>query len=147
MIKAGCHCGAVRLTLDPAPNWVLDCNCSICSRYGALWAYPWDGLGKRNLSATIVQGADAIDAYIWGGRRIGFWRCRSCGCLTHHTALASPTNIRGINARLFVNFDPASVTIHRSDSAHTGRFWTRPDAPILDEPRQPMSPLPPNDWR
>jgi hypothetical protein len=147
MVRAACHCGTVRITLDPAPSWVLDCNCSICRRYGTLWAYTWDFLGKRSLRATLIQGTDALEPYIWGDREIGFWRCKMCGCVTHHTALNEPAKIRGVNARIFVDFDPASVTIHRSDNAHTGRFWTRPDAPIWEGPQPPMDAPGPDDWR
>jgi hypothetical protein len=106
--------------MAPAPTWVLDCNCSICRRYGVLWAYRRDRLAKRTLKATLVQGGDALEAYVWGDRELGFWRCKACGCLTHHTVVDEPTQMRGVNARLFVHFDPASVTIHRSDNAHTG---------------------------
>src|SRR5262245_60713223 len=95
MIKAACHCGAVRITVEPAPSWVLDCNCSICRRHGALWAYSWDRLGKRDLSVNLIQGADALESYIWGDRELGVWRCRTCGCVTHHTLLSAPSKIRG----------------------------------------------------
>jgi len=147
MVRAACHCGSVRIVMEPAPTWVLDCNCSICRRYGALWAYSWDRIGEREVSATLVQGAEATEAYIWGDRELGFHRCRTCGCVTHHTALDQPARIRGVNARLFVNFDPAGVTIHRSDNAHTGWFWTRPDAPIWPGAQPPMPPPGPDDWR
>ena len=147
MVRAACHCGAVRITLEPGPTWVLDCNCSICRRYGALWAYTHDRLADRDLDARLIQGEDALEVYIWGYRWIGFWRCRNCGCLTHHTALSEPSKIRGVNARTFVNFDPASVTIHRSDNAHTGWFWSRPDAPIWEGAQPAMAPPGPDDWR
>ena len=39
MIEASCDCGAVRMEIDEPPLWVTDCNCGICRRYGALWAY------------------------------------------------------------------------------------------------------------
>ena len=39
MIRATCHCGAVTLELDEAPREITKCNCSICRRYGVLWAY------------------------------------------------------------------------------------------------------------
>ena len=39
MIRASCHCGAVCLEIDAAPAEVTECNCSICRRYGGLWAY------------------------------------------------------------------------------------------------------------
>jgi hypothetical protein len=147
MVRAACHCGAVRITMEPAPTWVLDCNCSICRRYGALWAYTWDKLAERALSATLLQGSDALEAYVWGDRELGFWRCKECGCLTHGTLLSEPSTIRTVNARMFVSFDPASVTIHRSDNAHTGWFWTRPDAPIWAGSHPPTDPPGPDNWR
>lgn len=146
MVRAACHCGAVRLTMELAPAWVLDCNCSICRRYGALWAYAWDRLAEKDLDIRLVQGENAIEAYIWGDRWIGFWRCKACGCLTHHTALDRPSQIRAVNARMFVDFDPGAVTVHRSDNAHTGRFWTRPDAPVWKGAHPPMPPPGPDDW-
>jgi hypothetical protein len=131
-----------------APSWVLDCNCSICRRYGALWAYREDILAnKRALNVTLVQGAEAIETYLWDHRWIGFCRCKHCGCVTHHVATHEPQVLRGVNARMFVNFDPASVTIHRSDNAHTGFFWSRPDAPIWPGPQAPLPPPGPDDWR
>src|SRR5450759_179867 len=38
-IDASCHCGAVHLAIDAPPETLTECNCSICRRYGALWAY------------------------------------------------------------------------------------------------------------
>jgi hypothetical protein len=133
--------------MEPAPSWVLDCNCSICRRYGALWAYRRDRIAGSELDITLLQGASEIEAYVWGDRMIGFWRCKGCGCLTHHTALAKPERIRAVNARMFVHFDPRSVTIHRSDSAHTGWFWSRPDADIWKGPQPPTETSGPDDWR
>jgi hypothetical protein len=147
MIKAACHCGAVRLTVTPAPVWVLDCNCSICRRTGALWAYSRDILAQTTLEMRLLQGADKLETYLWNDREIGFCRCKACGCLTHHVAMETPNAIRGVNARMFVGFDPESVTIYRSDNAHTGFFWTRPDEPIWPG-AQPPVPVPgPEDWR
>ena len=147
MIRAACHCGAVRMTLEVAPDWVLDCNCSICRRYGTLWAYGWDGRARRDLGAVLVQGGGELEAYIWGSRQIGLWRCKTCGCLTHHTALAKPDQIRAINARMFVNFDPASVTIDQCDNGHSNRFWTRTDGPIQQGHQPAMGPEGVDDWR
>ena len=149
MIRAACHCGSVRLTLEPAPRWVLDCNCSICRRYGALWAYTQNpGDGKPVLRASIVQGADALEGYVWGDRWSAVWRCKACGCvMCGGMSLDRPENLRTVNARMFVDFDPAGVTIQRIDNAHTGRFWTRPDAEILKGRQELMPPPGPDDWR
>ena len=36
---ASCHCGAVRIALPEHPSAGTECNCSYCSRTGAVWAY------------------------------------------------------------------------------------------------------------
>jgi len=147
MVRAACHCGAVRITMEPGPSWVLDCNCSICRRYGTLWAYSWDFIASRALDAKLIQGAEAVETYLWNGRGIGFCRCKHCGCVTHHVAMNEPTKLRGVNARMFVHFDTSTVTIQRSDNAHTGWFWSRPDAPVWAGPQPPMPVPGPDDWR
>ncbi len=53
MIRASCHCGAVVIEADRLPRGVTECNCSICRRLGARWAY------YTRKSARIVAGADA----------------------------------------------------------------------------------------
>ena len=39
MITTTCHCGAVQIGIARAPEMLTNCNCSICRRYGTLWAY------------------------------------------------------------------------------------------------------------
>lgn len=38
-LKGACHCGDVRLTLPSRPPKATRCNCSLCRRVGAVWAY------------------------------------------------------------------------------------------------------------
>lgn len=38
-----CHCGGAGWTLDGDPGPVTACNCTLCRRYGALWAYDYEG--------------------------------------------------------------------------------------------------------
>jgi hypothetical protein len=114
MPTATCHCGAVRLDVARAPQRLTDCNCSICRRYGALWAY-------YRASAVHVTGATAI--YRWGDRILEFHRCRVCGCVTHHARTkGSRDSTVGVNAR---NFDPAIVAkarIRHLDGASTWKY-------------------------
>ncbi|HEY2708928.1 MAG TPA: GFA family protein [Caulobacteraceae bacterium] len=49
MVTGSCHCGAAGWTLDGDPGRVTACNCTLCRRYGALWAYDYDG-ERINLS-------------------------------------------------------------------------------------------------
>jgi hypothetical protein len=39
MIATTCHCGAVRISIPRVPETLTHCDCSICRRYGTLWAY------------------------------------------------------------------------------------------------------------
>ena len=142
MVRAACHCTAVRFELAEPPSWVLDCNCTLCRRYGALWAYP-DAAGVR-----FVQGLDATDAYVWGDRELSFHRCQECGCVTHMAALETePARIYGINARLIPTLDPASVRLRQRDNGHTGFFWTRSSAPPEPSQHPKLGPPRPEDWR
>ena len=79
MIEGSCHCGAVRWQFDGDPESATACSCTVCRRYGVLWAY--DLVGDR----TQISGPTR--AYIWSERRIGFHFCEQCGCITHYRAL------------------------------------------------------------
>ncbi len=110
-IEASCHCGAVRLEIMTPPQSVTDCNCSICRRYGALWAYysPQD--------VKILTAAGATEFYRWGEGSIEFHRCKSCGCASHWSAVDRGANRMGVNARLM---DPAllrTVPVRKVDGA------------------------------
>jgi hypothetical protein len=96
MIHASCHCGAVRLEIDTPPETVLDCRCSICRRYGTLWAY----YAPSHVRITPAQGA--TDIYMWQNHDLEFHRCKTCGCITHWAAAPKfqPADRMGVNARL-----------------------------------------------
>jgi hypothetical protein len=38
-LVASCHCGATRISLPSHPTEAKSCNCSYCTRTGAVWAY------------------------------------------------------------------------------------------------------------
>jgi hypothetical protein len=40
-----CHCGKHGWTFDVDPGSATACNCTLCRRYGALWAYDYEGEG------------------------------------------------------------------------------------------------------
>lgn len=117
MIVATCHCGAVSIEVARTPRVLTDCNCSICRRYGTLWAY------YRAASIRVVCAADALAIYSWNGKRLEFFHCRTCGCVTHHERTHKrPDSTVGVNAR---NFDPAIVAAARTrrlDGASTWKY-------------------------
>jgi hypothetical protein len=60
MLSTSCHCGAVSLEIDRKPRSLTDCNCSICRRYGALWAY----YTRKSVRVSCAPGSMSIHA--WG---------------------------------------------------------------------------------
>ena len=38
-LNGSCHCGAVAYTVEADPATAMTCNCSICSRLGAVWTF------------------------------------------------------------------------------------------------------------
>jgi hypothetical protein len=99
------------------PRRLTDCNCSICRRYGALWAY------YRNSEVSLKYRRRDVEAYVWGDRMLRFMRCKNCGCVLHHErARRRPDSTVGVNMR---NVDPAviaKVRIRRLDGAGTWQF-------------------------
>jgi hypothetical protein len=113
VIEASCHCGAVRFAIDDAPTEVTDCNCSICRRYGALWAY--------YAPSQVRPSHDefATDIYLWGERSLEFHRCANCGCITHWLTVDRAGDRMGINARLMAPATLALARVRRLDGAAT----------------------------
>ena len=56
-----CDCGGVTIRVPGPPEWVAECNCSICRRLGWLIAYyPPDELTISGETATYVRGERII---------------------------------------------------------------------------------------
>jgi hypothetical protein len=144
-VKAACHCGAVRYETAAPPSWVLDCNCTLCRRYGVLWAYPHN---RDPVTLTRLPEPDATDTYVWGDKSIAFHRCKVCGCMTHMAAIdIDPPQVFGVNTRMMVGLDPATVRVVQIDNGHSGFFWTKTSESPLVSRHPPMPPPGPDDWR
>jgi hypothetical protein len=114
-IQASCHCGAVKMEIDAAPETITDCNCSLCSRYGVLWAY-------YSPAQVRISAADgATGTYLWSRRAIGFHHCKACGCVTHWAATDPAMQRMGVNARLMGPEVIARTRLRLLDGADT---WT-----------------------
>ena len=116
MIRASCHCGLICLDIEVAPSEVTECNCSICRRYGVLWAY-------YSPKQVIVQtSGGATDTYIWDDRSIVFHRCPNCGCVSHWTAVDEARDRMGVNARLMPMEVLAKARVRHLDGANTEQY-------------------------
>ncbi len=102
MLKGSCHCGAVQWQFDGIPASATACNCTICRRYGVLWAYDFEGEG--------IQVSGSTQVYI-RGESIGFHFCPTCGCVAYWLSLEPNEEGRrriAINLRLVE--EPETVT-------------------------------------
>ena len=114
MIESSCICGAVRLAISRAPDEVTDCNCTMCRRYGALWAYysPKD--------VTVPSGL--TDTFSRGPKLSHFHRCKICGCVTHWSPLDKTYDRMGVNARLMEPEVLARARVLRFDGLDTWKL-------------------------
>ena len=117
MPTATCHCGAIRIHVRRAPRTVTRCNCSMCRRYGAQWAY---------CSASTVQieaPKGKLSSYSWRRKVRAYFRCNNCGCVTHYKYRRKwGGRTVAINA---VNFAPEvlqGARIRKLDGASTWKF-------------------------
>jgi hypothetical protein len=104
MVTASCHCGAVRLEMARTPRKLTQCNCSICRRYGAIWAY------YRRKSVRVVCARNALSLYTWRNETLQFYRCKKCGSVTHHEQMrkrSDGTDTLAVNVRNIDN--PAAI--------------------------------------
>lgn len=78
-MKGQCHCGQAEWSLHARPESITACNCTICRRYGALWAY-------GHIGHTIHTSGKTAAYHRKDGGSISYHFCATCGCLTHYIA-------------------------------------------------------------
>ena len=54
MLEGSCLCGRVRWRFDAVPDGATACNCTLCRRYGALWAYDYENERIRIAGPTTT---------------------------------------------------------------------------------------------
>lgn len=117
MLTATCHCGQVHVEVPRKPRSLTNCNCSMCRRYGVLWAY------YKDSEVRLVAEPGATDEYDWGRKTQRFIRCKTCGCVMQWKKYSIGANTwAGVNAR---NFEPealGAVKIRLLDGADTWKY-------------------------
>ena len=116
MIEGACDCGAVRWSFNGDPGSVTACNCTICRRYGVLWAYDYENERIRVSGPTRV--------HVRGERHIGFHFCPECGCIAYWRGLKPGDDGRrriAVNVRLA---EPDAVSALPIDHFDGLKSWT-----------------------
>jgi hypothetical protein len=118
-MKLSCHCGQIRIDLNKRPDYVNECNCSLCCKTGARWGY-------FHPSEVAVEGASSSyvrDDKDDAGAEIHF--CPRCGSTTHFTLTESAVSrfgnsLAGVNLRLADENDLVGIELRYPD----GRAWS-----------------------
>ncbi|MDE2517045.1 MAG: hypothetical protein KGL12_13540 [Rhodospirillales bacterium] len=118
MLKLSCLCGQVRLEIPQRPDFINACNCTLCSKSGARWAY---------FHPAAVGVAGTTKGYSRDDKEdpaaeIHF--CPACGSTTHFvltaSAIAKFGNVQmGVNMRLAEEKDLLGTELRYPD----GRNW------------------------
>jgi hypothetical protein len=131
MMKLTCLCGQVRIEVAKRPGFINECNCTLCSKSGARWAY----LHPSEVSIEGATGRYSREDKDEPAAEVHF--CGRCGSTTHFTltesAKAKFGDIQtGVNMSLADEGDLAGLELRYPD----GRAWSGgPDFGYVREPR------------
>lgn len=118
MLKLTCLCGESRVELRKRPDYIHECNCTLCSKTGARWGYFHPSEVEIEGTTKGYSRDDKADP----GAQIRF--CVQCGATTHfvltESAIAKFGNgLVGVNMRLADERDLAGIELRYPD----GRAW------------------------
>ncbi|AHY56245.1 hypothetical protein ACVIW2_006253 [Bradyrhizobium huanghuaihaiense] len=112
-----CHCGTVRFEIDADIDHVRVCDCSICSKRGALIYRVAEG------DFRLLTPLQELSVYRWGLFTAADYFCPVCGILpfrkpSQPTAAEREAGIRpfdgwAVNVRCLKDFDPFSVPVRQ----------------------------------
>lgn len=119
MMKLSCLCGQSRLELSKRPEYVTECNCTLCANSGARWAYFHPSEVRVEGATTGYSRADKDDP----AAEVRF--CANCGATTYFVLTESAVAkfgdaMMGVNMRLADERDLAGIELRYPD----GRAWS-----------------------
>jgi hypothetical protein len=117
MLIGSCHCGKTGFTLTGDPGSITACNCTLCRRYGALWAYDYEGeriaIIGETASYTRVDRHDPSLEILF---------CPACACVVSWRGLRPQADGRrriAVNIRLAPPEEVADLPIDHFDGLET----------------------------
>ena len=110
-----CHCGAVNFSFDSGEeiNKGLRCNCSLCSRKGAMMTAFAIPPGKFSINAED----GALGLYQFGEKTAKHYFCTHCGIYTFHVTARQPDHYRA-NLACIDGVDPFTLEADLFDGKH-----------------------------
>ena len=108
--KGSCHCGKVKFEVEGEVSEAMSCNCSICSRKGALmWFVPRGQL-------KVLTRDEEIGSYSFNKHVIKHRFCPTCGVHPYGEGTNREGNaMAAINIRCLEGLDLSSVPVQHFD--------------------------------
>ncbi|WP_300393263.1 hypothetical protein [Henriciella sp.] len=118
-MTANCLCGAVSVTINDRPDFIHDCNCSLCRKTGSAWGYfPSASVSATGQTVSFVR-TDKPDA------GVAVHACPTCSATTHFELTNAfkmqneGADLTGVNMRLFDPVELEGVEVRYPN----GRDW------------------------
>ncbi len=131
-----CLCGAVSVTIDAKPDFIHDCNCTLCRKSGGAWGY-FQGSHFRAEGETVCMMRNDKEE-----PAAEVHSCRTCQTTTHFVMAKSftdkhgPIDMAGVNMRIFDAEELEGVEIRFPDGKNwpgTGEFGYRRSSETIGE--------------
>lgn len=108
--QGGCHCGKVRYEVElDLSGGMTTCNCSICSKTGAIMAFvPED-------SFKLLEGEDELSDYRFNKEVIAHLFCETCGVRSFSRGDSPNGPMIAVNVRCLDDVDLDALEIHQYD--------------------------------
>ncbi len=113
--RGSCHCAAVRFEISTDLNRVSECNCSICTKKGAL---------HHRVSAdqfTLLSGEEMLSLYQFGTKTAKHYFCKHCGIHPFSQPRIAP-DMYSINIHCLDDLDLSATDFETVP--FDGRNWT-----------------------
>jgi hypothetical protein len=98
----GCHCGAVRYTVDMDLEKAVTCNCSHCKKKGFVLTF------AEKEAFKVTEGEDSLTDYFFNKNAIRHRFCKTCGTQSFSEGVAFPQV--AINVNCLDDVDASTLT-------------------------------------
>lgn len=110
LYKGSCHCGKVAFEVEGEINGAVTCNCSICSRKGALLWF----VAREKLQLKTPE--EATSTYQFNKHVIKHRFCSTCGIHPYGEGTDPKGNrMAAVNLRCIEEIDLASIPVQSFD--------------------------------
>lgn len=106
--RGQCHCGKVQIEIQSTLEPAMRCNCSICTRKGAVMTRVTADRFK------LLGGEDSLTLYQFHTKVAKHYFCKVCGIYTFHRPRTAP-EFYGVNVGCLEGVDPLSLQVKVND--------------------------------